>query len=72
MVERIHIKKILRGFLFFILLTVYYFFYMQTALEQYADKKTTISETKEKMNQIESPDFIVCTEPYFKTSFFRG
>ena len=72
MVERSLIKKILRGFLFVILLTVYYFFYMQTALEQYADKKTTISETKEKMNQIESPDFVVCTEPYFKTSFFRG
>ena len=72
MVERSLIKKILRGFLFFILLTVYYFFYMKTALEQYAEKKTTISETKEKMNQIESPDFVVCTESYFKTSFFRG
>ena len=72
MVERSLIKKILRGFLFIILLTVYYFFYMQTALEQYADKKTTISETKEKINQAESPEFVICLDPPFKTSFFRG
>ena len=72
MVERSLIKKILRGFLFIILLIVYYFFYMQTALEQYADKKTTISETKEEINQTESPDFVICLDPPFKTSFFRG
>ena len=71
MVERSLIKKILRGFLFIILLIVYYFLYMQTALEQYAHKKTTISESKEEMFQIKSPDFVVCLDPPFKTSFFK-
>ena len=72
MVERSLLKKLLRGFLFIILLIVYYFLYMQTALKQYGDKKTTISESKENLPQIESPDFVVCPDPPFKTSFFRG
>lgn len=72
MVERSLLKKLLRGFLFIILLVVYYFLYMQTALKQYGDKKTTISESKENVSQIESPDFVVCPDPPFKTSFFRG
>lgn len=72
MVERSLIKKILRGFLFISLLIVYYFLYMETALNQYAGKKTTISETNEEINQIESPNFVICLDPPFKTSFFRG
>ena len=72
MVERSLVKKVLRGFLFIILLIVYYSLYMQTALKQYADKKTTISETKENINQTESPEFVICLDPPFKTSFFRG
>ena len=44
--------------------------YMQKALEQFNEKKTTIAQAYVDVSHHESPVFVVCVEPPFKTSFF--
>ena len=73
MVERGQVKKILRVVLFCILLIVYYVMYMHTALKEYYKYKesTTMAQTRENKSHLNSPVFVACPNPPFKTSFFR-
>ena len=72
MVERKHIKKTLKVVLFFILCILYYFLYMESALSQYFDKRTTIVESRKDILNSESPILILCPDPPFKASYFRN
>ena len=65
-----HIKRILRGILFIVLLSLFYFFYMETALDQFTKRRTTIVQSKIELEP-EPPVLIVCPDPPFKTSFFQ-
>ena len=71
MVERGHVKKTLRAVLFCILLIVYYLMYMQTAVDQYYEEKTTMAQTRIDMSHLNPPVIVACADPPFKTSFFK-
>ena len=45
--------------------------FMEEALEQFSDKKTTIAQMKEEITEPVSPIFVVCPYPPFKNSYFR-
>ena len=44
---------------------------MEHALENYSKKRTTIVQSQKSIPQFKSPVFVVCSEPPYKTSFFR-
>ena len=72
MVERKQIKKTLKVISFLILSILYYFLYMESALNQYNEKRTTIVESRKQVSMPESPVFILCPDPPFKASFFSN
>ena len=57
--------------LFLILLILYYVFYMQIALDQYKEGRTTMAESIKINNELDYPILIFCPEPGFKPSFFK-
>ena len=71
MVKRGQVKKILRAVLFCILLIVYYLMYMQTAVDQYYEEKTTVAQTRINTSNLDPPVIVACPDPPFKTSFFK-
>ena len=72
MFERGHVWTFLKAVLFCILLIIYYFTYMEEALEQYGKKSTTIGQMRQDMDEIKSPIYVACPDPPFKTSFFKN
>ena len=66
------IKAIFRGVVFLTLLIMFYLMYMRTAVEQYTNGGTTISQTSKKLLKLQSPIFIFCPDPPFKPSFFKN
>ena len=66
------IKMLIQGVLFIILLIIFYFMYMKTAIEQFTKGSTTISLTSKNLSQLEPPIFILCPDPPFKPSFFKN
>ena len=44
---------------------------MQWALEQYNEKRTTMAESIKLANKLDYPILVFCTEPGFKSSFFK-
>ena len=66
------IKILVQGLLFIILLIIFYFLYMKTAIEQFTKGSTTISQTPKDLSKLEPPIFIFCPEPTFKPSFFKN
>ena len=65
------IELSVKSLLFLILILLYYHFYMETALSQYYEKRTTMAESIKPDNQHEYPVLIFCPEPGFKPSFFK-
>ena len=65
------IELSVKSLLFLILLFLYYYFYMDNALSQYYEKRTTMAESIKQVNQLEYPVLIFCPEPGFKPSFFK-
>ena len=45
--------------------------YMQTAVDQYYEEKTTMAQTRKDTSHLIPPVFVACPDPPFKTSFFR-
>ena len=66
------IKTLFRATLFAILLIIFYFMYMKTAIEQFTKGSTTISQTPKKLSKLELPVFMFCPDPPFKRSFFKN
>ena len=66
------IKMVIQGVLFIILLIIFYFMYMKTAIEQFTKGSTTISQTPKNLSNLEPPIFIFCPDPSFKHSFFKS
>ena len=66
------IKTLFRATLFVILLIIFYFMYMKTAIEQFTKGSTTISQTPKKLSKLEPPIFMFCPDPPFKPSFFKN
>ena len=64
-------KHSLKALLFLILVVFYYVLYMQLALEQYNEKRTTMAESIKQANELDYPIFVFCPEPGFKPSFFE-
>ena len=60
-----------KALLFLILLILYYGFYMQIALDQYNEGRTTMAESIKINNELDYPVLIFCPEPGFKRSFFK-
>ena len=65
------IKKLTQGVLFIIILIIFYFTYMKTAIEQVTKGSTTMSQTPKDLSKLEPPIFILCPDPPFKPSFFK-
>ena len=65
------IKFSVKTLLFLILLILYYVFYMQIALDQYKEGRTTMAESIKINNELDYPVLIFCPEPGFKPSFFK-
>ena len=66
-----HIKRILRGILFIVLLISFYLLYMKKALDQFTKESKTIVQSKIE-SEPEPPVLIVCPVPPFKNSFFKN
>ena len=66
------IKTLVQGLLFIVLLIIFYFMYMKTAIEQFTKGSTTISQTPKNLSKLEPPIFIFCPDPSFKHSFFKS
>ena len=64
------IKTLLKGIMYAGLLTIFYFFYMKHALEQYSKGITALGEREIKVDQYDHPIFIICPDPGFNNSFF--
>ena len=64
-------KYSLKALLFVILVVFYYILYMQWALEQYNEKRTTMAESIKQANDLDYPVLVFCPEPGFKPSFFK-
>ena len=67
MLKRDIIKKIVNTILLCLLLVLYCIFYVDLALEQYMKKRTTIVARRENIQKMDSPIFIICPDPPFKT-----
>ena len=65
------IEVTVKSLLFLVLLFLYYYFYMDNALSQYYEKRTTMAESIKQVNRLEYPVLIFCPEPGFKPSFFE-
>ena len=65
------IKFSVKTLLFLILLILYYVFYMQIALDQYKEGRTTMAESIKINNELDYPILVFCPEPGFKPSFFK-
>ena len=72
MVERGHVWTILKAVLFDILFTIYFFVYMELAIVQYGKNRTTIVQMREDIKEFDSPIFVACPDPPFKSSFFKN
>ena len=66
------IEKLIQGVIFIVLLILFYFMYMKTAIEQFTKGSTTISQTPKNLSKLEPPIFIFCPDPSFKHSFFKS
>ena len=66
------IKTLFRATLFVILLIIFYFMYMKTAIEQFTKGSTTISQTPKKLSKLKPPILMFCPDPSFKASFFKN
>ena len=44
--------------------------FMEKALEQYSNKRTTIAQMQEEITEPVSPIFVICPDPPFKKSYF--
>ena len=66
------IEKLIQGFILIVLLILFYFMYMKTAIEQFTKGSTTISQTQKILPKLEPPIFIFCPDPSFKHSFFKS
>ena len=66
------IEKLIQGVIFIVLLIIFYFMYMKTAIEQFTKGSTTISQTQKILPKLEPPIFIFCPDPSFKHSFFKS
>ena len=66
------IKMLIQGVLFIILLIMFYFMYMKTAIEQFTKGSTTISQSPTDLSKLDPPIFILCPDPPFKPSFFKN
>ena len=64
-------KYSLKALFFVILVVFYYILYMQWALEQYNEKRTTMAESIKQAKKLEYPILVFCPEPGFKQSFFK-
>ena len=64
-------KYSLKALLFVILVVFYYILYMQWALEQYNEKRTTMAESIKRAKDLDYPVLVFCPEPGFKPSFFK-
>ena len=70
MVERGQVKFVLKAVFFSVLIILYYFMFMEKALEQYSNKRTTIAQMQEEITEPETPIFVICPDPPFKNSYF--
>ena len=61
----------MKTLLFLILLILYYVFYMQIALDQYKEGRTTMAESIKISNKLDYPILVFCPQPGFKPSFFK-
>ena len=66
------IEKLIQAVIFIVLLIIFYFMYMKTAIEQFTKGSTTISQTPKNLSKLEPPIFIFCPDPSFKHSFFKS
>ena len=66
------IKILMRAVIFIILLILFYFMYMRTAMEQFTKGSATISQISKTLDKLEPPIFILCPDPPFKPSFFKN
>ena len=66
------IKTLFQATLFTILLIIFYFMYMKTAIEQFTKASTTVSQTTKELKKLEPPIFLFCVDPPFKPSFFKN
>ena len=64
-------KYSLKALFFLILVVFYYAIYMQHALEQYNEKRTTMAESIKQAKELDYPTLVFCPEPGFKPSFFK-
>ena len=65
------IEFTVKTLLFLILLVLYYVLYMQMALDQLYEGRTTMAESIKLNNQLDYPVLIFCPDPGFKPSFFE-
>ena len=72
MVSRGNVRKLIHTIIYSVLIVVYCFFYMEEAVSNYTKKQTTIVQGKEDIDEIKSPVFVICPDPPYKPSFFRG
>ena len=70
-ITRSFFRYSLKALLFVILVVFYYVLYMQWALEQYNEKRTTMAESIKHANKLDYPILVFCPEPGFKPSFFK-
>ena len=66
------VKHCLNAALFIVFLIVFYFFYMKDAWQQYTKKSTTLAERRMNKPKLDAPVLILCPDPPFKPSFFKG
>ena len=64
-------KYSLKALFFLILIVFYYVIYMQHALEQYFEKRTTITQSMRQAKKLDYPILVFCPEPGFKSSFLK-
>ena len=64
-------KYSLKALFFVILVVFYYILYMQYALEQYNEKRTTMAESMKQAKELDYPILVFCPEPGFKPSFLK-
>ena len=65
-----HIKVILHGIVSVTLLIVFYFLYLESALMEFNQGRTTIAQSQE-VSDPDPPVLVACTDPPFKPSFFK-
>ena len=65
------LKACFKAFLFSTLLVANYFLYMDSAIKQYQQGRTTMSESITEADELQHPVFIICPQPGFKLSSFE-